>query len=58
MDETFDISKVAAAMANSNLDNLSLVVVPYALFTTTGRDGTQLNRNSLKIQGLQLLTAM
>ena len=58
MDETFDISKPAAAMVNANTDNLSLVVVPYALLTTTGKDGTQLNRNTLKVEGLQLLTTI
>jgi hypothetical protein len=56
MDETFDVSKATAAMNNANIQNLSLVAVPYALFTTTGKEGTQLNRDSLKVQGIQLLT--
>jgi tyrosinase-like protein len=56
MDETFDVSKATAAVGNAGIQNLSLVTVPYALLTATGKEGTLLNRDSLKVQGLQLLT--
>lgn len=56
MDETFDISKAASALGNTGLDSLSLVAIPYALFTGSGKDTTLLDRESLTIGGLQLLT--
>jgi len=43
-------------VSSASIQNLSLVAVPYALFTASGKEGTQLNRDSLKVQGIQLLT--
>jgi len=56
MDETFDVSNALSAMANSNLESLSLVALPYSLLTVQGQPTVPLNREYLSIGGLQLLT--
>jgi len=58
MDETFDVSRAATAMGSSSLDNLSLVLVPYPLLTTANTKEVPINRNLLRVGGLELLTIM
>jgi hypothetical protein len=55
MDETFDISKAVSAIGDSNLESLSIVAIPYPLLSVPGKSTIPLNRESLKIGGLQLL---
>jgi len=56
MDETFDITNALRAMGNANLETLSLVVVPYSLLAVPGTTTIPVNRKSLSVGGLQLLT--
>jgi hypothetical protein len=56
MDETFDITNALRAMRNANLETLSLVVVPYSLLAVPGTTTIPVNRKSLSVGGLQLLT--
>ncbi len=53
--ESFDISKAVAASDNANLDQLSLVFVPYSLLTVPGRNTVFPARNFLTVRGVDFL---
>jgi hypothetical protein len=54
MDETFDISRAVAALGNSGLEGISLVMVPYSLLAVPNRATTPVDRKPLSLQGFGL----
>ena len=58
MDETFDISRALTSIGNSNLEDLSIVAIPYSLLTVPGRTTIPLNREFLSFGGLQLMATL
>jgi hypothetical protein len=54
-DESFEITRALSALGSTNLDGLSIVLVPYPLLTVPGKTTAILNNRSLRVEGVRFV---